>query len=156
FARYVFFSPPLKNRWQSILHAFPDERVELTSTSADMQQFIVRVDSPANGYRYMLVNMNTHRADPVGNVYEGLDESLETKRITYKAADGLEIPAYLTLPAGRPASKLPLVVLPHGGPAARDTVDFDWWAQAIAAQGYAVLKPNYRGSSTTQEFLSAG
>src|SRR5262249_22277991 len=81
---------------------------------------------------------------------------LETKRITYEAADGMKIPAYLTLPAGRPASKLPLVVLPHGGPASRDTADFDWWAQAIAAQGYAVLKPNYRGSTIRQEVLSCG
>src|SRR5262249_9802484 len=148
--------PELKDRWQSVLNAFQDERVELTSTSADMKQFVVRVDSPANGYRYMLVNMNTDRAFPVGRVYEGVNDSLETKRITYEAADGMKIPAYLTLPAGRPASKLPLIVLPHGGPASRDTADFDWWAQAIAAQGYAVLKPNYRGSTVTQEFLTAG
>jgi dipeptidyl aminopeptidase/acylaminoacyl peptidase len=104
-----------------------------------MMQFIVRVDGPLKGYRYDLVNMNTDRAYPLGDVYDGLKDSLPTKRITYEAADGLKIPAYLTLPAGRPASKLPLVVLPHGGPAARDTADFDWWAQAIASQGYAVL-----------------
>jgi dipeptidyl aminopeptidase/acylaminoacyl peptidase len=81
---------------------------------------------------------------------------METRRITYEAADGLKIPAYLTLPAGRPATKLPLIVFPHGGPAARDTTEFDWWAQAMAAQGYAVLKPNYRGSTTDLEFQQAG
>jgi dipeptidyl aminopeptidase/acylaminoacyl peptidase len=153
---YVFFDPELKSRWHSVLNAFEDERVELMSASADMMQFIVRVDGPVNGYRYNLINMNTDRAYPLGYVYDGLKDSLLTKRITYEAADGLKIPAYLTLPAGRPASKLPLVVLPHGGPAARDTADFDWWAQAIASQGYAVLKPNYRGSTTTQEFINAG
>jgi dipeptidyl aminopeptidase/acylaminoacyl peptidase len=47
-------------------------------------------------------------------------------------------------------------VLPHGGPGARDTADFDWWTQAMAAQGYAVLRPNYRGSTTTQVFQNAG
>jgi len=81
---------------------------------------------------------------------------MPTQRITYEAADGLKIPAYLTLPAGRPATKLPLVVLPHGGPAARDTMNFDWWAQAIASRGYAVLKPNYRGSTITERFTTAG
>jgi dipeptidyl aminopeptidase/acylaminoacyl peptidase len=153
---YVFFNPALKSRWHSVVDAFPDERVELVSTSADMMQFVVRVDGPVNGYRYVLVNMNTARAVPVGYVYDGLKDSFETRRITYEAADGLKIPAYLTLPAGRKASKLPLVVLPHGGPASRDTLDFDWWAQAMAAQGYAVLKPNYRGSTTTHSFMTAG
>ncbi len=153
---YVFFDPALNSRWKSVTHAFPDERVELISNTSDMMQFAVLVDSPANGYRYMLVNMNTHRAEPLGDVYDGLVTSMETRRITYAAADGLKIPAYLTLPAGRPATKLPLIVLPHGGPAARDTTDFDWWAQAMASQGYAVLKPNYRGSTTTADFQAAG
>jgi dipeptidyl aminopeptidase/acylaminoacyl peptidase len=153
---YVFFDPELNSRWKSVVHAFPNERVELVSHTNDMMQFLVKVDSPVNGYRYVLVNMNTHRADSVGDVYDGLKTSMETRRITYQAADGLKIPAYLTVPAGRPATKLPLVVLPHGGPAARDTTDFDWWAQAMASQGHAVLKPNYRGSTTDREFQAAG
>jgi dipeptidyl aminopeptidase/acylaminoacyl peptidase len=118
-------------------------------------QFVVLVDGP-RGYRYELINMNTARATPLGFVYDGLEDSLPTTRITYEAADGLEIPAYLTLPAGKPATKLPLIVLPHGGPGARDTADFDWWTQALASQGYAVLRPNYRGSTTTQSFQNAG
>ncbi len=51
---------------------------------------------------------------------------------------------------------LPLIVFPHGGPAVRDTAEFDWWAQAMAAQGYLVFQPNYRGSPVTMEHLSAG
>jgi dipeptidyl aminopeptidase/acylaminoacyl peptidase len=70
----------------------------------------------------------------------------EVKPIKYKAADGLEITGYLTLPRGRDAKNLPLIVLPHGGPAVRDAPGFDWWAQALASRGYAVLQPNYRGS----------
>jgi dienelactone hydrolase len=155
-SEYVFFSPALKSRWHSIVDTFPDERVDLVSTSADMMQFVVRVDGAVDGYRYVLINMNTARSYPISGVYDDLKESFETRRITYEAADGLKIPAYLTLPAKRPAAKLPLVVLPHGGPAARDSLDFDWWAQAIASQGYAVLKPNYRGSVTTQSFKTAG
>jgi len=85
-----------------------------------------------------------------------LTEPLEVRRITYAAADGMKIPAYLTLPPGREAKNLPLIVLPHGGPAVRDTADFDWWSQSLSAQGYAVLRPNYRGSVLNQEFLAAG
>ena len=154
-SKYVFFSPELKNRWSSVVDAFEGERVELMSTSADLMQFVVLVDGP-RGYRYELINMNTARAQTVGNVYEGIDAPLETHRITYEATDGLKIPAYLTLPAGKPASKLPLIVFPHGGPASRDTADFDWWAQAMASRGFAVLRPNFRGSNTTQSFMTAG
>ena len=57
------------------------------------------------------------------------------------------VPAYLTLPPGREARSLPAVVLPHGGPAARDEWGFDWLAQYLANRGYAVLQPNYRGSA---------
>ena len=154
-SKYVFFEPKLKSRWHSIENAFEGERVDLVSTSADMMQFVVLVDGP-RGYRYELINMNTARAVPLGFVYDGLEDSVPTTRITYEAADGLKIPAYLTLPAGKPPTKLPLIVFPHGGPASRDTADFDWWTQAMASQGYAVLRPNYRGSTTTQSFINAG
>jgi dipeptidyl aminopeptidase/acylaminoacyl peptidase len=56
------------------------------------------------------------------------------------------IPAYLTLPPGKAAKGLPAVVLPHGGPSSRDEWGFDWLAQFLAARGYAVIQPNFRGS----------
>src|SRR5262249_10639386 len=65
----------------------------------------------------------------------------------YVARDGLPIPAFLTLPPGKPAKNLPVVIMPHGGPDARDSLGFDWFAQFLANRGYAVLQPNYRGSS---------
>src|SRR3546814_12165466 len=64
--------------------------------------------------------------------------------LTYPAADGVSIPAYLTLPPGKEAKNLPAIVLPHGGPAARDEWGFDWLSQYLASLGYAVLQPNYR------------
>jgi dipeptidyl aminopeptidase/acylaminoacyl peptidase len=68
--------------------------------------------------------------------------------VTYTASDGTSIPAYLTLPPGREqAKRLPAIVLPHGGPSARDEGEFDWLPQYYASQGYAVLQPNFRGSS---------
>jgi Prolyl oligopeptidase family len=70
------------------------------------------------------------------------------KPISYAGPDGTAIPAYLTLPPGMESAQgLPAIVLPHGGPSARDQWGFDWFAQFFAARGYAVLQPNYRGSS---------
>jgi dipeptidyl aminopeptidase/acylaminoacyl peptidase len=68
--------------------------------------------------------------------------------VTFPAADGTMIPGYLTLPPGlAEASRLPTIVLPHGGPSARDEWGFDWLVQFFAARGYAVLQPNFRGST---------
>ena len=67
--------------------------------------------------------------------------------IVYKARDGLEIPAILTLPPGKEPKNLPLIVLPHGGPQVRDHERWDWWSQFLADRGYAVIQPNYRGSA---------
>lgn len=126
------------------------------SASSDFTKVVVLVDGPNFGYRYILIDLKNSAATPIGKVYDGIDKPLEKKRITYAAADGLRIPAYLTLPADRPPHNLPLVVLPHGGPAASDTAEFDWWSQALADQGYAVLQPNYRGSDISVPFLQAG
>ena len=68
------------------------------------------------------------------------------RTIRYKARDGLEIAAVLTLPKGK-SGNLPLIVMPHGGPRARDSEEWDWWAQFLADRGYAVIQPNYRGST---------
>jgi dipeptidyl aminopeptidase/acylaminoacyl peptidase len=98
-------------------------------------------------------------ARPLADAYPDIPDGMtgDVKEITYKAADGLNIPAILTLPPGQSAQKLPLVVLPHGGPEAVDRPGFDWTAQAFASRGYAVLQPNYRGSyGYGAEFRDAG
>lgn len=71
----------------------------------------------------------------------------KVKPISFPAADGTQIPGYLTLPPGGAAKNLPAIVMPHGGPEARDEWGFDWLAQYYAAQGYAVIQPNFRGSA---------
>ena len=153
---YVFFDPHVRGLWGSIVDGYADEQVEFVSASADFSKVVVRVNGPIHGFTYALMDMTSFKALPIGEVYAGVGTPLEVKRITYAAADGLKIPAYLTLPRGKPTKNLPLIVFPHGGPAARDRAEFDWWAQGMAAQGYLVLQPNYRGSSLTLEHLSAG
>ncbi|VAV86837.1 Prolyl oligopeptidase family protein, partial [hydrothermal vent metagenome] len=76
---------------------------------------------------------------------------------SYPARDDLTIHAYLTTPPGAEEKNLPLVVLPHGGPESRDSANFDWMAQMLTAQGYAVFQPNFRGSDGYGwDFTAAG
>jgi dienelactone hydrolase len=77
--------------------------------------------------------------------------------VRYQARDGLEIPAYLTIPRGVEGRNLPVVVTPHGGPWARDMWGYDPYTQFLANRGYAVLQPNFRGSTGYgKAFLNAG
>lgn len=156
YPHYVFFDPQVEQRWDAITAAFPGEQVQFVSTSDDYTKFVVLVEGASHGYAYFFIDLGTGHASMIGSAYEGITHPLEVRRITYPAQDGFAIPAYLTLPAGRPQTKLPLIVLPHGGPAVRDTAEFDWWSQALADQGYAVLRPNYRGSDLGRQFLEAG
>jgi dienelactone hydrolase len=71
----------------------------------------------------------------------------EMKPVHYKSSDGLEIPAYLTLPKGVPAKNLPTIIFPHGGPWGRDFWGYNGYAQFFANRGYAVLSMNFRGST---------
>jgi acetyl esterase/lipase len=153
---YVFFDPELQAHWNAILRAFPNERVQLVSQSDDQSKYLVTVFGAKDGYSYAMFDWLTHKATVLTPVYEGLAAIAEVRRISYPAQDGLTIPAYLTMPPGGGEKNLALIVLPHGGPWAADSERFDWWAQALAAQGYAVLQPNYRGSSLSYKFIAAG
>jgi len=77
--------------------------------------------------------------------------------VRYNSSDGLEIPGYLTLPKGLPAKNLSAIVLPHGGPWARDQWGYSSWTQFLANRGYAVFQMNFRGSTGYgKKFLDAG
>jgi dipeptidyl aminopeptidase/acylaminoacyl peptidase len=154
--RYHFIDKSLQAGWDWTVRVFGFQRVELISISADHSRFLVQVQGPKSGYAYYLSDIKEHLTKSIGPVYAGVTQVAEMRAIKYKAADGLEIPAYLTLPPDRPAKNLPVIVFPHGGPEARDNLGFDWWAQAMAMQGYAVLQPNYRGSSLGKKFVEAG
>jgi dipeptidyl aminopeptidase/acylaminoacyl peptidase len=151
----TFFDAELQAHWNAVLRAFPGEQVDLISNSDDFTKIVVRVFGEKDGYVYALFDWYTHQSDTLGPVYRDVVPA-PVRRVSYQAADGLTIPAFLTLPRGAAEKNLPLIVMPHGGPAVADTLDFDWWAQALAAQGYAVLQSNYRGSQLSQRFVAAG
>ena len=156
--RYVFFEEEpaaLQAGAESILGGAP----YLTGWSHDLRKGVFFTSGTGDSGAYHLIDLDAGTASVIGRAYGAIDAAqvAEVRAITYAAADGLEIEGYLTLPPGREAKDLPLVVLPHGGPAARDVMRFDWWAQAIASRGYAVLQPNFRGSSGYGEaFQEAG
>lgn len=128
----------------------PNQRARILSLSRDQQKMIVRVgaaDQPGAYYYYDINDGVMSLLSKVSNRFATKARLGPVKTIRYKARDGLDIAAVLTLPVGSAAKDLPLILMPHGGPFARDSEDWDWWVQFLAWRGYAVLQPNYRGSS---------
>ncbi len=154
-----YFDPKMEALQKGLEAAFPNVSVAAVSWNMALDQLIVEVDSPQKPIEYYYLDRTTHAATKIGSAYPKLQESdLGAMRAyPYKARDGLDIPAYLTLPPGKAAKNLPLVVMPHGGPDSRDSMGFDWMAQFFANRGYAVLQPNYRGSwGYGRKFTQAG
>jgi dipeptidyl aminopeptidase/acylaminoacyl peptidase len=140
--------PKLAAIQKAVSKAFTGKRTFIFDRSADYQRIIAEVEGPTSPPVYYLIDFAKGSADIIGEAYPALADArlgaIESR--SYKATDGFQIPAYLTLPPGLEPRSLPLVVFPHGGPYARDTADFDWWAQFLATRGYAVLQPQFRGS----------
>lgn len=122
---------------------------EIVDSSADRKTLVIRQSSDVDDGTYFLYNIDENRLQRLGTAYPELDrKSLGTMtNILYKAADGTEIPGYLTIPTGAERKNLPLIVMPHDGPVARDSWKFNFLRNFLANRGYAVLQMNYRGSS---------
>ena len=115
---------------------------------SDFQRQIVKTEGPGDPGTWRYVDTNARTAIPLGTSYQVPRAQVGPVRVVkYRALVGMELAGVLTLPPGKEAKALPVIMLPHGGPAARDYPRFDWWAQAFAVQGYAVFQPNFRGST---------
>jgi len=156
---YSFFDPATAARFNGAKNAFSGVNVRLVSASEGFGRMVIYTDGGDDSGTYWLVDITTGKASVLGEEYPTVTsaEVGPTRMIEYKTADGLTIHAVLTLPPGREAKNLPLIVMPHGGPIGRDRLGFDWWAQAFASRGYAVLQPNFRGSDGYgEDFIAAG
>jgi dienelactone hydrolase len=156
---YDFLDPEMKALPSKLAKALPGYRTRFTAFAENLQKVIVYGEGLGDAGSYTFIDFTTGATTPVGSTYPDIPEAwVPVKQvIRYKAADGLEIEAYLTLPPGRDAKSLPLIVLPHGGPEARDDLAFEWDVAAYASRGYAVLQPNFRGSAGYgQDFVAAG
>lgn len=147
-ARTHWFDPTLAEVQAQIDKAVGARNAQIVSWNRDFSSLIVLVgsaDYPGAYYTFRPDEGVMHLL-AYANEWLGKTSFGPVSTIRYKARDGLEIQAVLTRPKGA-AKNLPLIVMPHGGPFARDDESWDWWAQFLASRGYAVLQPNYRGSS---------
>lgn len=146
---YTFFAPDLAQLPRLIEKGMPTYTYRrLIDVSDDAKRIIVYGEGPGDPGSYYFIDYTNRTFKAVGETRPDVPSEwvAEKRKVTYKAADGLEINGYLTLPPGREAKNLPLIVLPHGGPQSYDDIGYDWMSQAIASRGYAVLQPNFRGS----------
>lgn len=145
-----YFDPELKRLAASLARALGGERaIGIVDATADESKLLIYAGSDTDPGKYYLFDKATKQ---LGEITPARPElagvALGTMRaIQYPAADGTMIPAYLTLPPGSDGKNLPTIVMPHGGPSARDEWGFDWLSQYFVARGFAVLQPNYRGSA---------
>lgn len=146
----IYFDAELGKLAKSLGKALPDAAmVSFAGMSADGNKVLVGAYSDTNPGQFYLFDKVAGSVSPLFSARPELDgiKLAQVKAVTVKAADGTDVPAYLTLPAGSSGKGLPAIVMPHGGPSSRDEWGFDWWAQFFASRGFAVLQPNYRGSS---------
>lgn len=147
--RIHWFDANSRKRQEQIDRALPDAMNHIVSTSRSGDRMIVASTAAHDPGMYFLFNTKTRELNPLIRPYGALEGKVlaPVRHVRYRARDGLSVPAYLTLPVGRPAKGLPLIVMPHGGPFARDKWEYDPWVQFLANRGYAVLQPNFRGST---------
>lgn len=147
----VYFDEAYRKLALSLARAVPDlPLIGFLGESADGSKLLVVARSDSDPGRYYVYDRHAKALNEILLARPALEHVplAKVRSITYPSSDGTAIPAYLTLPPGKETTKgLPALVLPHGGPSARDEWGFDWLAQFFAHQGYAVLQPNFRGSA---------
>jgi dipeptidyl aminopeptidase/acylaminoacyl peptidase len=147
----VYFDPDVRELADQISKALPGSpQVRIAGTSVDESKLLVLAGSDQDPGVYYLFDRKAKQLQTffvVRSQLEGV-KLASMKPVNYPARDGTLIPGYLTMPPGQENAKgLPAIVLPHGGPGARDEWGFNWLPQYYASRGYAVLQPNYRGSA---------
>ncbi|MCS6293701.1 MAG: S9 family peptidase [Nitrospira sp.] len=139
--------------------ALPNRRNVVVSSSHDGRRHVVVSGNAVQPTQYFIFDRERDRivkfAESRPEVNAG--QMAVPKSVTIQARDGLALHGYLTVPLDRDERAMPVVVLPHGGPSARDTAHWDSWTQLFASRGWAVLQVNFRGSSGYgDDFLRAG
>jgi len=149
--RFVeFFDPELDRLGDALGKALPDDpAIAFLDASTDEGRLLLSTQTDVDPGMTYVYDKSTRKLEavlPLRSELDGLTLA-PMKSVNYRAADGTMIPAYLTLPVGSTGKGLPAIVMPHGGPSARDEWGFDWLVQFYAARGYAVLQPQFRGSA---------
>lgn len=148
--RNHWIDPTLRDLQTLFDKAVGNKRATITSFSKDRSKMLVVVDAPdmPGGLYYYDVDFGRlQKIADIGNDI-GFRQLAPVKLVHYRSRDGLDIEGILTMPAGFPDGRdLPFIVFPHGGPWGQDSLRYDYWVQFLASKGYAVLQPNFRGST---------
>lgn len=149
--QFKYFDVPTERALANAARAIPGRKLlRLVDSSLDESRLLLWAGDDADPGRYYLYDRRKNEMRLLFNERPGLADVplARMKPMDYPAADGTRVPGYLTLPPGKDSiAGLPAIVLPHGGPSARDEWGFDWLSQFFALRGYAVLQPNFRGSA---------
>ena len=143
-----FYDELLNKRVRDARAAFGDDRSRLVSYSQDLDRMVFHTEGPRNSGRFFLLDVVGRTASSIGPKRADVpaDQVGAVRLVKFKASDGLAMDGVLTLPPGREAKGLPVVVMPHGGPiVGRDRVTFYWWAQAFASRGICGLSAQFPG-----------
>jgi len=160
--RCDFTDPRMAATYKGLAAYFPDRSIRPVSESDDRSKTVLLVTGPDQPGAYFLYDWTKKEVRELGTSRPHLVRRLGSmERVNWTAADGTSLSGYLTLPPNAPANasgaRLPLVVMPHGGPEARDSYAYNLWGQFLATRGYAVFQPNFRGSSGFgRRFAEAG
>ena len=144
-----WFDEAAETLHKDLKRALKLEEVQIIQRARDNSRLLIWAGSEADPGALYIYTPDTSTLDLLGNYRPALDFRLlvKPKPVKYTARDGTVIPSYLTLPKGREAKNLPLIILPHGGPyGIRDKLQYNDEVQLLANRGYAVLQPNFRGS----------
>ncbi len=145
----AYLDPELDALADQLRSALPGNlSIGFAGASADESKLLVIASSDVDPGMVYLFDRSAGQISevlPLRDILEGREMS-PMEPVTFPAADGTQIPGYLTKPIGA-EGPMPAIVLPHGGPGARDEWGFDWLVQFFTARGYAVLQPNFRGSA---------
>lgn len=159
-ARYLDDSAPAALLHKTLSGSFPDGYVSFINFTDDGDKLLFSVNSDRDPGSYYIYDKKSAKATLLFSNMPAIDAEQMAERmpISFAARDGLRIDGYLTMPKNPGKNKLPMVLLPHGGPF--DVTD-DWFfdddAQFLASRGYAVLQVNFRGSGGRGvTFMEAG
>lgn len=148
----IFFDPRLKEIQQVLDESFGAGNAFIATADARREKVVLSASAMGQPESWYLFDTVTGGMGRIAYANDTLKNAMlnPVSVVRYPASDGKTIEAILTMPRHRAGQKnLPLIVMPHGGPWARDDADWDvyGWAQALAEQGYVVIQPNYRGST---------
>src|SRR6201988_1851610 len=145
--------------YKNLQKQLPGKEIGFVSSTKDEKLWIIGANADTDPGSTYLYDRATKKLPLQYQLREKLNRSYlaPMKPVNYPSSDGLQIPAYLTLPKGVEAKNLPAVIFPHGGPWYRDSWGYNAFAQFLANRGYAVLQPNFRGSTGYgKKFIDAG